>query len=72
MISSSDTSSLLVSVIIPCYNHGKYLAEAIDSVYAQTHKTTEIIVVDDGSTDTTKEVAANYTDVKYVYQSNQG
>jgi glycosyltransferase involved in cell wall biosynthesis/SAM-dependent methyltransferase len=63
---------LKVSVIITCYNHGQYLAEAIESVRRQTYQHTEIIVVDDGSTDNTKQVAQSFRDVKYVFQENAG
>lgn len=61
----------LVSIIIPCYNYGHYLAEAIESARAQTYFNIEIIVIDDGSTDNTKQVAKRYP-VKYYYQKNQG
>jgi glycosyltransferase involved in cell wall biosynthesis len=62
-----------VSAIIPCYNYGKYLAQAIASVLAQTYPVAEILVVDDGSTDNTREVAASFGDrVRYIYQENQG
>ena len=62
-----------VSVIIPCYNGEKYLAEAIESVLAQTYPVTEIIVVDNASTDGSKAVAALYPQVKYTYlYPNQG
>ena len=68
-----DTSShVKVSVIIPCYNHGKYLPEAIQSVLSQDHPEIEIIVVDDGSSDNTKLVCEGFAGVKYVYQQNQG
>lgn len=40
-----------MSVVIPCYNHGRYLAEAVDSALGQTHKDLEVIIVNDGSTD---------------------
>jgi glycosyltransferase involved in cell wall biosynthesis len=62
----------LISVIIPCYNHGKYLAEAIESVQAQNYANKEIIVVDDGSKDNTKEITTSFSDVVYMFQSNQG
>lgn len=61
-----------VSVIIPCYNHGHFLTTAIDSVLAQTYKNIEIIVVDDGSSDNTKEVAQSYNGVRYIYKENGG
>jgi glycosyltransferase involved in cell wall biosynthesis len=62
----------LVSVIIACYNHGKYLANAIESVRNQSYQFLEIIVVDDGSTDNTKDVSLSYPDVSYVFQKNAG
>lgn len=65
-------SEPLVSVVIPAYNYGRYLGEAIDSVLNQTYRKIEIIVVDDGSTDNTAQVATSYSGVKYIYQNNQG
>jgi glycosyltransferase involved in cell wall biosynthesis len=62
----------LVSVIIPCYNQGKYLGEAIESILAQSYRHFEIIVIDDGSGDETSEVAARYEEVKCVRQENRG
>jgi glycosyltransferase involved in cell wall biosynthesis len=62
----------LISVIIPCYNHGRYLHESITSVLSQNYSAVEIVVVDDGSTDTTREIAEQYNTVKYIYQDNQG
>jgi len=63
-----------VSIIVPCYNHGHYLSHAISSVLAQTFTHWEAIIVDDGSTDNTHEVAAQVADprVHYIYQVNQG
>ena len=71
-ISSPYWKNELVSVIIPCYNHAHYLPVAIESVLNQSHSAIEIIVVDDGSTDNTKQVALNYPQVKYIWQQNQG
>ncbi|MEM5866753.1 MAG: glycosyltransferase, partial [Candidatus Aenigmatarchaeota archaeon] len=50
----------LVSIIIPTYNYGHYLAEAIESALAQNYQNIEVIVVDDGSTDNTRDVASKY------------
>jgi glycosyltransferase involved in cell wall biosynthesis len=62
----------LVSVVIPCFNHAHFVAQAIASVLAQSHPNFEIIVVDDGSTDNTAEVVRNYSSVRYIYQENAG
>lgn len=62
-----------VSIIIPAYNSARFLEEAIESVFAQTYKDYETIVIDDGSTDNTQEVLAPYLDrIQYIYQHNRG
>jgi glycosyltransferase involved in cell wall biosynthesis len=66
----------MISVIIPCYNYGHLIADTIDSVLHQSYADVEIIVIDDGSTDCTKEVLSHYTakysQVKYYKYENAG
>jgi glycosyltransferase involved in cell wall biosynthesis len=62
----------LVSVIIPCYNHAKYLTDAIKCIERQNYPNIEKVVVDDGSTDNMRAVAAEFSNIKYIYQENQG
>lgn len=62
-----------VDIIIPCYNTGKYLRQAIDSCLAQTYPAINVLVVDDGSTDNTKEIVDSYGGVVgYFHQENRG
>src|SRR3712207_3632077 len=63
-----------VTVVIPCYNQAHFLGEAIESVLAQSYPNFEIIVVDDGSTDNTSEVASGYPSekVRLLRQENKG
>jgi glycosyltransferase involved in cell wall biosynthesis len=69
--SVSDATPPLVSVVIPCYNSARFLGEAIESVLLQTYPRIEIILVDDGSTDETAQIARSYP-VQYIYQANRG
>jgi glycosyltransferase involved in cell wall biosynthesis len=63
----------LISCIVPVFNGEKYLAEALNSILAQTYRELEIIVVDDGSTDGTPAVAERYgNQIRCVTQNNAG
>jgi glycosyltransferase involved in cell wall biosynthesis len=64
----------MLSTIIPAYNAERYLAETIESVLKQTHRPDEIVLVDDGSTDATARVAAQFgaDTVRYFRQENRG
>lgn len=66
-------SAPLISVVIPAYNHDKFIGSAIESVLDQTFSNLELIIVDDGSTDSTAEVINSYTDsrLSYYHQENQ-
>ncbi len=61
-----------IAVVIPTYNRYKLLQRAINSIFAQTYKPSEIIVVDDGSTDNTSNIKKEFPSVKYIYQKNSG
>src|SRR5262245_1301539 len=71
-LKQSSLRTPVVSVVIPCYNQARYLGEAIASARRQTHPDIEIIVVDDGSTDDTVQVAQGYDGVRVVSQPNKG
>lgn len=68
----TSESTNLVSVVISSYNHERYLGEAIESVLAQTYPRFEVIVVDDGSTDRSWQVATGFPGVRCVRQENRG
>ncbi|HXV78460.1 MAG TPA: glycosyltransferase [Candidatus Binatia bacterium] len=69
-------SEPLISVIMPCYNHARFLPEAVESVQAQNYRSLECIIVNDGSSDNTAEVAisllANDSRIRLVNQTNGG
>jgi len=68
--------SKLISVIVPCYNQAHFLSETLDSMVNQTYSNWECIIVNDGSTDNTEEVALSYVerDKRFIYyrQENRG
>src|SRR6266478_6033226 len=66
----------LVSILIPSYNHGRYLSEAIESVLQQTYSRLEVVICDDGSTDASLQILERYRlldeRIKLVRQANGG
>ena len=75
MVVDMNADSPIVSVIMPCYNQGQYLDEAVESVLAQTYKNFEIIVINDGSTDAeTIQILRHYhkPQVKIIHTENRG
>jgi glycosyltransferase involved in cell wall biosynthesis len=69
----SVMSAALVSVVIPTYNYGRFIPDAVERVLAQTYQDFEIIVVDDGSTDDTQKRLEPYMDrIRFIQQQNQG
>lgn len=72
-MNSTDVTKKLVSVIIPVYNGANYMRDAIESVLAQTYTNIEILVINDGSNDQTREIALSYGDkIRYFEKENGG
>ena len=73
MTNPFKTGEFSVSVVIPTHNRLEFLPHALDSVFSQTQRVNEIIVVDDGSTDNTVEILhKRYKEVSFIKQRNQG
>src|SRR5687768_8969930 len=63
----------MISVIIPCYNAAPFIAETLISIFEQKDVFLEVIVIDDGSTDTSASIIKEFGDkVQYHYQTNSG
>lgn len=65
------TSNPIISVIMPVYNCEKYLKESIDSVLSQTFRDFELIIINDGSSDGSKDIILSYKDERIVYIENE-
>ena len=74
MKKDSNKNRPKVSVVIPSYNHEKYVVSAIESVLTQTLENFELIIIDDGSTDSSAELIAGINDqrISFYTQLNQG
>lgn len=74
----ADAGAPKVSVVVTCYNYGRYLKETVGSVLTQTYRDFEIVIVDDGSTDNTREVIAEIVaanpqaPIRVIHQPNSG
>ena len=64
---STNSEQPLVSVIMPTYNHAKFIGKAIDSVLSQTYKNFELIIIDNYSEDYTEKIVASYEDDRIIY-----
>jgi glycosyltransferase involved in cell wall biosynthesis len=63
----------LVSVIVPCYDSAAYIGQTLESIFAQSYRPIEVIVIDDGSKDNTASIVRQYSSsLRYYRQSNQG
>lgn len=65
----------LVSIVVTCYNYGRYIVPCLDSIFSQTFQDFEIVVINDGSTDNSEELIRSFLEdskLKYIYQKNSG
>ncbi|MBE7186214.1 MAG: glycosyltransferase family 2 protein, partial [Methylobacterium mesophilicum] len=67
-----QSKPLLISIIVTNHNYARFLGQCLDSVMAQTYAAVECIVVDDGSTDESRDVIGRYPAVKAIFQANVG
>ncbi len=73
MTQQEQSGQPLVSVIVPCYNYAHYLPPCLDSVLRQSYQAVQLILVDDGSTDNTTDVAATYGGrLEVIHKANAG
>ena len=68
---NSPSQTPVISVLIPAYNHEKYIRGTIESVLGQTYRDLEVVVINDGSTDGTDSAIREYKDSRVVYISRE-